>query len=100
MLKYFKNIYVIILILFALFMIFWDSNSLLIHNELNNDIEKLENEKEYYRKEIIKDNKAIKELKKEEGLEKFARKEYYMKRDNEDIYIIEYQDSLNVNKNE
>lgn len=100
MLKYFKNIYVIILILFALFMIFWDSNSLLIHNELNNDIEKLENEKEYYRKEIIKDNKAIKELKKEEGLEKFARKEYYMKRDNEDIYIIEYQDSLKVNKNE
>ncbi|MDG1715252.1 septum formation initiator family protein [Lacinutrix sp.] len=100
MLKYFKNIYVIILILFALFMIFWDSNSLLIHNELNNDIEKLENEKEYYRKEIIKDNKAIKELKKEEGLEKFAREEYYMKRDNEDIYIIEYQDSLKVNKNE
>jgi len=100
MLKYFKNIYVIILILFALFMVFWDSNSLLIHNELNNDIEKLENEKEYYRKEIIKDNKAIKELKKEEGLEKFAREEYYMKRDNEDIYIIEYQDSLKVNKNE
>ena len=100
MLKYFKNIYVIILTLFALFMIFWDSNSLLIHNELNNDIEKLENEKEYYRKEIIKDNKAIKELKKEEGLEKFAREEYYMKRDNEDIYIIEYQDSLKVNKNE
>ena len=100
MLKYFKNIYVIILILFTLFMIFWDSNSLLIHNELNNDIEKLENEKEYYRKEIIKDNKAIKELKKEEGLEKFAREEYYMKRDNEDIYIIEYQDSLKVNKNE
>ena len=100
MLKYFKNIYVIILILFALFMIFWDSNSLLIHNELNNDSEKLENEKEYYRKEIIKDNKAIKELKKEEGLEKFAREEYYMKRDNEDIYIIEYQDSLKVNKNE
>ena len=100
MLKYFKNIYVIILILFALFMIFWDSNSLLIHNELNNDIEKLENEKEYYRKEIIKDNKAIKELKKEEGHEKFAREEYYMKRDNEDIYIIEYQDSLKVNKNE
>ena len=43
-----------------------------------------------------KDNKAIKKLSTEEGLEKFAREEYYMKRDNEDIYIIEYEDSLNI----
>lgn len=100
MFKYFKNKFLIIFIGFALWMLFWDSNSLLIHNELNSDIEKLENEKNYYRKEIIKDNKAIKELKKEEGLEKFAREEYYMKRDNEDIYIIEYQDSLNFKTDE
>ncbi|OIQ23023.1 septum formation initiator family protein [Lacinutrix sp. MedPE-SW] len=93
MLKYFKNIFLLIFTAFALWMLFFDSNSLLIHNELNNEIKAIENEKEYYRKEIAKDNKAIKELKKEEGLEKFAREEYYMKRDNEDIYIIEYQDS-------
>ena len=100
MLKYLKNIYLIVFVSFVLWMVFGDSNSLIIHNELNNDIEKLENEKEYYRKEIVKDNKAIKELKKEEGLEKFAREEYYMKRENEDIYIIEYQDSLKVKTNE
>ncbi|WP_452223179.1 FtsB family cell division protein [Lacinutrix chionoecetis] len=100
MLKYFKNIFLIIFIAFAIWMLFFDGNSLLIHNELNNEIEALENEKKYYRKEIVKDNKAIKELKKEEGLEKFAREEYYMKRDNEDIYIIEYQDSLKVSENE
>ncbi|AEH01733.1 septum formation initiator family protein [Lacinutrix sp. 5H-3-7-4] len=93
MLKYFKNIFLLIFTAFAVWMLFFDSNSLLIHNELNNEIKAIENEKEYYRKEIVKDNKAIKELKKEEGLEKFAREEYYMKRDNEDIYIIEYQDS-------
>jgi cell division protein FtsB len=100
MLKYFKNIFLIIFVGFAIWMLFFDGNSLMIHNELNNDIDKLESEKEYYRKEIIKDNKAIKELKKEEGLEKFAREEYYMKRDNEDIYIIEYQDSLKVKTDE
>ncbi|WP_055448325.1 FtsB family cell division protein [Lacinutrix mariniflava] len=100
MLKYFKNIFFIILLAFVIWMLFFDGNSLIIHNELNNDIQKLEKEKEYYRKEIIKDNKAIKELKKEEGLEKFAREEYYMKRDNEDIYIIEYQDSLKVKNDE
>lgn len=100
MLKRFKNIYVIILILFVLWMLFGDNNSLMIHNELNADIKALEDEKEYYKKEINKDNKAIKALKKEEGLEKFAREAYYMKRENEDIYIIEYQDSLKTKKNE
>ena len=100
MLKYFKNIFIIILVGFSIWMIFFDSNSLLIHNELNNEINALESEKDYYKKEIIKDKKAIKELKSEEGLEKFAREEYYMKRENEDIYLIEYQDSLKVDKNE
>ena len=36
----------------------------------------------------------VKKLSTEEGLEKFAREEYYMKRDSEEIFIIEYEDSL------
>ncbi|TYB70522.1 septum formation initiator [Bizionia saleffrena] len=100
MLKYFKNIFVLITLGFVIWMLFLDSNSYLIHYDLNEEIDELENEKEYYRKEIIKDNKAIKELKREEGLEKFAREAYYMKRENEDIYIIEYADSLKTKNNE
>lgn len=100
MLKYLKNIFVLITLGFVIWMLFLDSNSFLIHNDLNEEIDNLENEKEYYRKEIVKDNKAIKELKKEEGLEKFAREAYYMKRENEDIYIIEYADSLKSKNNE
>ncbi|WP_299226300.1 septum formation initiator family protein [uncultured Psychroserpens sp.] len=98
MLKYFKNIFVIIFIVFVIWMLFIDSNSLMIHHELNEDISDLENEKEYYNKEIEKDKKAIKELSTEEGIEKLAREKYYMKKENEDIYIIEYQDSIK-NKN-
>ena len=93
-LKPFKNIFILFLVGFAVWMLFFDANSWLIHHELNTDIEDLENEKEYYQKEIEKDKKAIKELSTEEGLEKFAREEYYMKRENEEIYIIEYEDSL------
>lgn len=75
-------------------MLFWDSNSLLIHKELNEDISDLEDEKTYYQNEITKDKKAIKALSTEEGIEKMAREKYYMKKANEDIYIIEYEDSL------
>ena len=100
MIKYLKNIFVIIFIVFAVWMLFIDSNSLLIHHELNEDISDLEDEKEYYNKEIEKDKKAIKELSTDEGIEKLAREKYYMKKDNEDIYIIEYEDSLKTKSND
>ena len=95
-----KNAFVIILVVFAIWMLFFDSNSLLIHNELNKDIDDLEAEKDYYKKEIEKDNKELKKLSTEEGIEKFAREEYYMKRDKEEIFIIEYEDSLKTKQDE
>lgn len=98
--KPFKNWFTLILATFIVWMLFFDANSWLIHHELNTDVEALENEKEYYKKEIEKDNKAIKKLSTPDGLEKFAREEYYMKRDNEEIYIIEYEDSLKTKKDE
>lgn len=99
-LKPFKNIFILILAVFIVWMLFFDANSWLIHHELNTDIDALENEKDYYKKEIEKDNKIIKKLRTQEGLEKFAREEYYMKRENEEIYIIEYEDSLKTKKDE
>lgn len=99
-LKPFKNVFILILFVFIVWMLFFDANSYLIHHELNSDIDALETEKEYYRKEIEKDKKAIKKLSTEEGLEKFAREEYYMKRDSEEIFIIEYEDSLKTRDNE
>ena len=98
-LKPFKNGFIITLVLFSVWMLFIDNNSWFIHHELNNEIESLEDEKEYYQKEIEKDNKAIKKLSTKNGLEKFAREEYYMKRENEEIFIIEYEDSLKTKKN-
>ncbi|XCF05995.1 septum formation initiator family protein [Tamlana crocina] len=93
-LKPFKNIFLLISVVFVVWMFFFDANSWLIHHELNTEIEDLEDEKEYYRKEIEKDKADLKKLSTEEGMEKFAREEYYMKRENEEIYIIEYEDSL------
>lgn len=93
-LKPFKNFYVITLVGFAIWMLFFDTHSWLLHRDLNKDIEDLENEKAYYRNEMKKDQKAIKSLSTEEGVEKVARETYYMKKENEDIYIIEYEDSI------
>ncbi len=93
-LKYFKNIYLIIFIIFLVWMLFLDANSWLFHNELNTEIDDLQYQKKHYNNEIAKDKKAIKALSTEDGIERIARENYYMKKANEDIYIIEYQDSL------
>ena len=99
-LKPFKNIYLLVLVVFVVWMLFFDAHSWLFHNELNADIEELEYQKAHYKNEIAKDNKIIKELSTDEGLERTARESYYMKKANEDIYIIEYEDSIAKQKND
>ena len=94
--KFISNKYFIITLLFIIWMLFFDENSYLNHRELNEEIEKLEDASEYYVKEIKRDSNIIENLNNKDSLEKYAREQYKMKRDNEDIYIIEY-DSLKEN---
>ena len=90
LLKLIKSTYGIIIILFIIWMIFFDSNSFIIHNELNNDIDELNDQKSYYEKEIAKDNIELQMIQSDSGLEKYAREKLYMKKDNEEIFLIEY----------
>ena len=94
------NIYVLVLTVFVVWMLFFDTNSLLIHRELKKEIKNLEKTQDFLRKEIEKDKKIIKKLSDSNELEKFAREQYYLKKKNEEIYLIEYEDSLKKKKNE
>ncbi|OEY73866.1 FtsB family cell division protein [Salegentibacter salarius] len=91
--KWFKvisNKYVLLILIFGGWMFFLDSNSWLIHNELNQEIEELEENRQYYKNEISKDKATIEQLQDSVEMEKFARQQYYMKRPDEEIFIIEY----------
>ena len=88
--SYLKNTYVIIVLFFVIWMVFFDSNSTLVHLELNEQINDLKKETEYFKNEIKKDNKELSKIQSDSGLEKYAREELFMKRDNEDIFIIEF----------
>lgn len=95
--KWFKiisNTYVLILLFFIVWMLFFDTNSFLIHRELDDDIKALEENKEFYRRETDKDKEFIKKMEDSNEMEKFAREKYFLKKENEDIYIIEHEDSL------
>lgn len=84
--------YVIILIVFVVWMLFFDNFSYLEHRVLNKKIEELEDNKAYYKNEITKDSLKIKHLNNSNMIEKYAREKYFMKKDSEDIFIIEYEE--------
>ena len=92
--KFLTNIYVAITIIFLIWMIFFDVNSFLSHYQLNSEINELKEQKKNLEIEIKKDKKLIEYLKDMDNYEAFAREKYYMKKKDEEIYIIEYADSL------
>ena len=98
-LKFLANRYVLVLIFFAVWLLFLDNYSYLEHRVLNREINEIEENTNYYKTEIKKDSTSIKELKNHDQVERYAREKYYMKRDSEDIYIIEFDEELPKEEN-
>jgi cell division protein FtsB len=90
-LKIVSNKYLLISLLFGVWMLFLDNYSYMDQRQINNQIDELQDNKKYYQDEIRKDKENIKLLKNQDQVEKYAREKYYMKRENEDIYIVEYE---------
>lgn len=91
--KPFRNFYVVSTIVFLVWMIALDSNNLIARYQLSSKLSGLENEKEYYEakiKEVEKDRDEL--FGDRESIEKFAREKYLMKKDKEDIYVVEEKD--------
>ncbi len=86
--KIISNKYVLILIIFLIWMFFFDENYYL-NKEFDQEINDLENINAFYTNKTKKNNKEIKSLKDSSQLEKFAREQYLLKKKNEDVYIIE-----------
>tara|TARA_B100000212_G_C26917555_1_gene340562 strand:+ start:85 stop:330 length:246 start_codon:yes stop_codon:yes gene_type:complete len=77
---------------------FLDTHSFKIHNELNNEIEKLEEQKKALINIINQDKRSLKQLNNKDSLEHFARENYGHKKEDETIFLVEFKDSLNLNK--
>ena len=90
-LKFLGSKYTLVLLFFFFFLLFFDNYSYLDHRVLDKQINELEDNKLYYQNEIAKDKKKIKELNHISQIEKYAREKYFMKKDSEDIYIIEVE---------
>lgn len=91
--KSFRNFYFLTAFFFFIWMVALDSNNLFTRYELSSKLGSLENEKEYYEEKIKEVEKDRDELFGDrESLEKFAREKYLMKKESEDIFIVEEKD--------
>jgi len=86
---YLKNKYVLTLLGFILWLMFFSQYNLMERTRLVRNLKDLEQEKEYYIEQIKRDSARLQQLTTgTEALEKYAREQYYMKRPNEDIFIV------------
>lgn len=83
------NKYTMTLLIFLVWLAFFDRNNLIEKMQLKNKITTLKKEKSYYQEKIEDDNRKMQELlSNKDNLEKFAREQYLMKNRNEDIFVI------------
>jgi cell division protein FtsB len=87
--SFFVNKYLIVFVVFAVFVTFYDEHNLIQRWQSYRKINQLEEDLKFYQEEIKATKQKMIELKSsKENLEKFAREQYFMKKEHEDIYII------------
>lgn len=89
LMKILFNKYLIVFTAYTVFVTFFDQHSLVHRWQTHQKISEMEKEMKYYEDEIKTNKQKRYELQSSnENLEKFAREHYYMKKENEDIFII------------
>ena len=81
-----QNRYYLTLVVFFFIMIFLDRHSLWTQWRLQRAEQRLENDKSFYEQKIKDAQEEAEDF--DLSKEKFAREHYFMKRRNEDVYII------------
>ncbi len=83
------NKYLIALVAFLVWIMFFDDNNLRQHQKNIQELALLEEQVGFYKHKIEADKRKLFELQtNDENLEKFAREQFFMKKANEEIYVI------------
>ena len=84
-----RNKYLMAVLVFLVWLLIFDQNSLIDRVRYLHTLHEMEEEKQYYLERIEEDSRRLNELKTDrDNLEKFAREQYFMKKENEDVFVI------------
>ena len=88
-----RNKYLLAFILFFAWIVFFDDNSIVSHQQNKQRLHELIEQKEYYKERIASDKQKLEDLKSGVAdLEKFAREQYFMSKPDEDVFIVVEKD--------
>jgi len=90
---FFRNRYVAVLVLFILYISFFDAHDLISQMEIKMELREISEEIDYLNEHTESAKSQIEELTSDkEELEKFAREQYLMKRENEEIFVLLHEE--------
>jgi len=84
-----RNKFFIAFAAFVVWMLFFDERDIFTMRHHRQELRELQKSREYYTDQINKEKTELEKLKNDPAiLEKYAREKYYMKRDDEDLYLL------------
>lgn len=87
--SFLKNKYFLAFIIVLVWLLFFDTHSYVRQWRMQKQLKELRTQREYYKDEILRDSIAIEKLTTDpDALERYARENYLMKRQGEDVFII------------
>ena len=87
--KVVKNKYFIACFVFLLVIFFFDDNSIIEIRKLKKDVAELDHTIDTMRQGIYEDSLQVERLRGNmDSIERYGRENYYMKRENEDVYVV------------
>lgn len=90
LLSWHKSKYILTLLVFAAWMMFFDDRDITTtHFRHPQELRELEQSKTYYQQQINSTRTELQQLKLNTAtIEKYAREKYFMKRDDEDLFVV------------
>jgi len=89
LIPYLKNKYIMTFLVFFVWLLFFDKNDLLTQISHRNNLNQMNQDKNYFIEEIKRNQAIMHDLETNpEALERFAREKYYMKKADEDIFVV------------
>ena len=83
-----KNKYAITSLVFAVWILFFDQNNILTQAGYRSELNTLLTDSDFYKQEIETTSRMLQELSTNpKSLEKFARENYLMKKENEEVFV-------------
>ena len=88
--SFLRNKFLLTTVAFAVWMLFFDKNDLFVQLERRHELQELQKSQQYFTEQIEQERQFSKELKHNPAtIEKFAREKYFMKRDGEDLFLVQ-----------